>query len=327
MDREGLSSPFSAIRRRFPRQKYQFRPFMASTADCQPLKGDMLLRYLVSNFLQQQGQSVVRDLVSQQTTQDVAPEDVPKPDVVVLFALGVESAGLKEKLGSTAAVNMEGRKVTVGKLGELVVGVVESGVGRKAAAAAARDVIDIIAPKYVVSAGFAGGLVSELKRGHVVMPNRVIDVNGNEAIIPLNLTDEQIEATQGLTVGTLLTVDRIIGEVAEKRNLGEKHEAVAVDMETVAIAKACEEKGTKLISVRIISDAVDQPLPKDLGKMMSQKTTSGMIGAAAATIFNRPGSVKDMWNLNSMANKASDLLAGFLVGVLPQLDSAVRGKS
>lgn len=288
----------------------------------------MLLRYLVSNFLQQQGQTVVRDLVSQQVSgqadASVDPEDIPKPEVVVLFALGVESAGFKEKLRSAASVKMEGRTVTVGKLGERVVGVVETGVGRKSAAAAARDVLDIIAPQWVVSAGFAGGLVTDLKRGHVVMPNRVVDKEGSEVRIPLNLTEAQIEATPGLAVGTLLTVDRIVGDVEEKRTLGEKHAAVAVDMETLAIAQACHEKQVKLISVRIISDAVDQPLPKDLEKMMSQKTTSGMIGAAAATIFNRPGSIKDMWNLNAMANKASDKLAGFLSDVLPQLDLAVQ---
>lgn len=291
----------------------------------------MLLRYLVSNFLQQQGQTVVRDFVSQQlsehSSEDVAPEDIPKPDVVVLFALGVESAGFKESLDSPAAVKMEKRTVTVGKLGGHAVGVVETGVGRKSAASAVRDVIDIIGPKWIVSAGFAGGLVSDLKRGHVVMANCVADLEGNEVRIPLNLTSEQIEATQGLASGKLITVDRIIGTVEEKRKLGEEHAAVAVDMETLAIAQVCHEKQTKLISVRIISDTVDQPLPKDLEKLMSQKTTSGMLGAAAATIFNRPGSIKDMWNLNAMANKASDKLASFLGGVLPQLDLAVRDES
>ncbi|MEW4564094.1 hypothetical protein AB1K70_16270 [Bremerella sp. JC770] len=288
----------------------------------------MLLRYLVSNFLQQQGQTVVRDFVSQQlseqTSGEVAPEDIPKPDVVVLFALTIESAGFKETLDSPAPVKMEKRTVTVGKLGVLNVGVVETGVGRKAAAAAVRDVIEIIGPKWIVSAGFAGGLVSDLKRGHVVMANCVANLEGSEVSIPLNLTAEQIEATQGLASGKLLTVDRIIRTVEEKRELGETHGAVAVDMETLAIAQACHDQGAKLISVRIISDTVDQPLPKDLEKLMSQKTTSGMLGAAAATIFNRPGSIKDMWNLNAMANKASDKLAGFLGGVLPQLDLAVR---
>ncbi|MBI1247633.1 hypothetical protein GC197_07260 [bacterium] len=288
----------------------------------------MLLRYLVSNFLRQQGHSVVRDLVSQQLAEQngeqIPPEEIPKPDVVVMFALGVESAGFKESLRSATPVKMEDRVITVGKLGDQVIGVCESGVGRKAALAAARDVIDIIGPKWIVSAGFAGGLVPELRRGHVVMANCVIDLEGNAVAIPLNLSDEQIEATPGLASGRLLTVDRVIGSVEEKRELGEKHEAVAVEMETLAIAQACQQQGTSLLSVRIISDTVDQPLPKDLEKLMSQKTTSGMLGAAAAAIFNRPGSIKDMWNLNSMANKASDKLSGFLQGVLPQLDIAVR---
>ena len=204
--------------------------------------------------------------------------------------------------------------------------VVDSGVGRKQAAAATRDIIEIIAPKWIVSAGFAGGLHSQLKRGHVLMADRVCDLSGKETLIPLNLTPEQIAASPGLHVGRLLTVDKIIRTVEEKRELGETRDALAVDMETLAVAEACQEMKRKMLSVRIISDTVEQPLPRDLEKMMSQKTTAGMLGAAAATLFNRPASVKDMWNLHAMASKASDQLAGFLEGILPQLDSAVKGE-
>lgn len=290
----------------------------------------MLLRYLVSNFLKQQGQAAVRNMVEEKLAEQNAAQfdsaDIPQPDVVVLFALGIESSGLKQRLESPTPVKLQGRKATLGKLGDLVVAVVDSGVGRKQAAAATRDIIEIIAPKWIVSAGFAGGLHSQLKRGHVLMADRVCDLSGKETLIPLNLTPEQIAASPGLHVGRLLTVDKIIRTVEEKRELGETRDALAVDMETLAVAEACQEMKRKMLSVRIISDTVEQPLPRDLEKMMSQKTTAGMLGAAAATLFNRPASVKDMWNLHAMASKASDQLAGFLEGILPQLDSAVKGE-
>ena len=290
----------------------------------------MLLRYLVSNFLKQQGQTAVRSMVEEKLAEQNAAQfdsaEIPQPDVVVLFALGIESSGLKQRLESATPVKLQGRKVTLGKLGDQVVAVVDSGVGRKQAAAATRDIVEIIAPKWIVSAGFAGGLRSQLKRGHVVMADRVCDLNGKEIPIPLNLTPEQIAASPGLHVGRLLTVDKIIRTVEEKRELGETRDALAVDMETLAVAEACQEMKAKMLSVRIISDTVDQPLPRDLEKMMSQKTTAGMLGAAAATLFNRPASAKDMWNLHAMATKASDHLAGFLEGILPRLDSAVKGE-
>ena len=40
---------------------------------------------------------------------------------------------------------------------------------------------------------------------------------------------------------------------------------------------------------------------------------------AAGAIFNRPSSVKDMWNLREEAIKASDRLAKFLEGTVEQL--------
>jgi len=281
----------------------------------------MLLRYLVSTWLNQQGQSVVRNMVSDaispQQPQDA--QEVERPEIVLMFALSIESAGFKEQLQDTTSVKLDRFTMTVGTLEGRSIGVVESGVGKKAAAEATASVLEILAPKWLISTGFAGGLVSELRRGHVVMANSVANKEGVEIPIPLDLTEEQVESSPGLFIGRLLTVDRIIREVDEKKSLGETHQAVAVDMETLAIAQKCQEHPTRLLSVRIISDAVDQPLPKDLEKLVSQKSTAGMMGAAAAAIFNRPGSIGDMWNLNTMANKASDLLAKFLKGTISQL--------
>jgi adenosylhomocysteine nucleosidase len=124
-----------------------------------------------------------------------------------------------------------------------------------------------------------------------------------------------------LHVGRLLTVDRLIRHPDERRKLHADHAALACDMETFAVAQACRDAGTRLLSVRIISDAIDDELPREIEHLLSQTTLAGKIGAAAGAVMHRWGAAKDLWNLREDALKASDRLAKFLRGVVTQLES------
>ena len=70
----------------------------------------------------------------------------------------------------------------------------------------------------------------------------------------------------------------------------------------------------RFLSVRIISDGLDDRLPPEVERMLDQHSLAGKLGAATRAIFQRPGSVKDMWKLQEIAHRASDRLANFLVG-------------
>jgi adenosylhomocysteine nucleosidase len=170
-----------------------------------------------------------------------------------------------------------------------------------------------------VSAGFAGALREDLRRGHIVMADSVTDLAGRSLQVGLTMDPQTVTATRGLHVGRVLTVNQIIRTVAEKRALGEAHGALACDMETTAVAEACRRHKTRFLSVRVISDALDDELPPELEALVNQKSTAGRLGAAAGAVFRRPSSVKDMWRLKEEAIKASDRLAKFLESVLRQL--------
>jgi adenosylhomocysteine nucleosidase len=120
-------------------------------------------------------------------------------------------------------------------------------------------------------------------------------------------------------VGRLVTVDHLVSRQEERQELAAKHDAIACDMETAAIAEACQRRQVRFLSVRIITDAFDDQLPMEVEKLLQQKTTVARLGVAAGAIFQRPGAVKDLWKLRDEASRASERLAGFLTGVLPQL--------
>ena len=76
------------------------------------------------------------------------------------------------------------------------------------------------------------------------------------------------------------------------------------------------------MSVRIITDTVDEELPKEIERMLDQKSLAAKLGAAAGAIWKHPSTVKDMWQLKEESLRASDRLARFLVGVVANLPLA-----
>jgi adenosylhomocysteine nucleosidase len=256
-----------------------------------------------------------------QETDQTADADAFLPcDVLFLFAMGIESGGLVDSLKGVETTRLAHGIERAGKLDGREVAIVESGVGQKAAARAARAAIEFYQPRWVVSAGFAGALAPELRRGHVLLADRVSSETGSELQVGIKLAPETVAATKGLHVGRLLTVDRLIRQPEERTALGEKHAALACDMESYAVAEVCRDLGAKLISVRIISDAVDDTLPPEVENLLGQRSLAGKLGAAAGAMFRRPSAAKDLWNLREDALKASDRLAKFLRGIVGQLD-------
>ena len=290
----------------------------------------MVLRWLIGNYARNLARQKIREKVVEVARQEFAGVTKKSPaaqaeedwtcDVALVFALGVEAGGLEDLLADTVTVRAAGFVLRRGRLGGRSVAVVQSGLGRSAAAGATRALVEGHRPKWVLSAGFAGGLTDDLKRFDVLMADSLVDVSGDRLSIDLNVDPESLAATPGVHVGPLLTVDRIVRLPSEKRELGAKHQAKAVDMETFAVAEVCRDLQTRLLSVRIIIDAVDDELPADLRRLVEQKTSVRKLGAVAGAVWNRPAAVKDMLKLKEDALVATDRLAKFLASMIEQLE-------
>lgn len=237
-------------------------------------------------------------------------------DVAVIAALNIELGGLADRLTGMVTTQADGFKTHRGVWRDRGLLLVESGVGRQRAARATSAVIDGHHPSWVISTGFAGGLAAAIARRDIIVGNAVANEAGERLAIDLKLDPA---GRRGLHVGRILTVDRIIRTPEEKRTLAARHDAVAVDMESFAVAEVCRHERTRCIVVRVISDAVDDTLPADVERLIHRPSTAGKLGAAASAIVRRPGSVKDFWQLKEQALLATDRLAEFLLGVLEQL--------
>ncbi len=286
----------------------------------------MVLRHLVHAWLRSAAQEKVREKVVETAKEHVqaAAEEAEKVQtepchVGLVFALSIESGGLEDLLENKSSTRGREFVVRHGMLKGHRVALILAGAGREAAARATETLVAGHRPKWIFSAGLAGGLSPELKRHDILMVERVVDADGRRLSLDLNVDRAALTETPDVHVGTLLTVDEIVRLPEQKRALAEKHDAAAVDMETFAVADACRRLHVPFLAVRVVNDAVDDELPDDVEHLLAQKTTAARLGAAAGAVWRRPSSLKDMVGLRENAMRASERLAKFLAEMIGQL--------
>lgn len=237
--------------------------------------------------------------------------------VVVFFALEAESGCFEDMLSNTRRTQAEGFFVTRGKFGspQREVFVVRTGVGKENAQRAAAAVLQAHRPDFAVSAGFAGGLVPELKKNDLFFPTsccdeefRIMDLDTLPDTV-LKSREARENAVQG---GRLLTYPYVVEDEAEKQACAAKYGGLAAEMETFVLAETCRERAVPLYCVRAISDSVEDKIPRDIQKLMQQKTFLSQLGAAFRTAVKRPGSVVDMAKLRAGALQAGIRLSEVL---------------
>jgi adenosylhomocysteine nucleosidase len=145
--------------------------------------------------------------------------------------------------------------------------IVQAGVGRIRAAAAARMLIHRFAPQALVSFGFAGGLAPGLAPGTIVIGTEVVceDGVGQWPMASRDLVEQFRAAAVAEELptqqGKLVTSRDIVADSAAKADLREKSGAWAVDMETLGIVEASHEADLPWVAVRAIVDSVSDTLP------------------------------------------------------------------
>jgi adenosylhomocysteine nucleosidase len=152
--------------------------------------------------------------------------------------------------------------------------VVQSGVGKKRARNVLEKVLGDYSPTLVISCGFAGGLNTDLKLGDVLIADTVLDINykSNNENFEVK-TSKALNSTEALKAkemsngfpfeiysGSLITSDTAICIPEKKKELGDQNSALGVDMETSALLEVTSQRSIPLVSIRVISDTVDQEL-------------------------------------------------------------------
>ena len=201
----------------------------------------------------------------------------------IIGAMEPEVAILKAKLTNATTTEYAGYTFYQGQLNGTTVVIVQSGIGKVAAALATAMLIDKFQPDYVVNTGSAGGFEQSLKVGDIVISSEVryhdVDVTAfgyeigqlpaNPAAYiphPVLVTAaqagvaelENIQTLLGLitTGDTFMTTD---DDIAKAR--ANFPSMAAVEMEGAAIAQTCHQFNIPFVVIRSMSDIAGKESP------------------------------------------------------------------
>jgi adenosylhomocysteine nucleosidase len=118
----------------------------------------------------------------------------------------------------------------------------------------------------LVSFGLAGALAADLAPGDLLLPAAVMLPDGGR-IATEPAWRERLAATlqrAGLRTQSapILGSERIVATRAAKRALLARSGAVAVDMESQAVAQIATQAGLPFLVLRAVADGYDQPIPR-----------------------------------------------------------------
>ncbi|HTV41539.1 MAG TPA: hypothetical protein VMF08_13235 [Candidatus Sulfotelmatobacter sp.] len=174
-------------------------------------------------------------------------------NVAVCFALAEEAAAFQ-------------------KLSENNVPVFLTGIGRENAEKAGQAYLAAHTPSLLLTCGFAGGLIAELKIGDVVFEIPASAAGGNEVFAEIR---SKLSAA-GAREAKVFCADRIATTAADKKKLREETGADAAEMESGAIQALCRRQGIPCVTVRVISDTANEDLPLDFNQFLKEDKSMDM---------------------------------------------------
>lgn len=238
-----------------------------------------------------------------------------RADIGIVAALPIETGELIDRLTRVRKFKSQGMTVLEGEHHGRIVALIHSGMGVARARKAAEHLIFGHRPYWIVHPGFCGGLDPALKPYDVILPSELVSPERE----PVNIPIGPDLLPQGIVTGRLLTLDRIVRTAEEKRSWHERTGAVAVDMESYAVAELCRSMNLRWIGLRVVTDAADEELPPEI-LTISGPTGAFRLGATIGALWNRPSAVKDLLKLREAAQNASEKIAhyvGHLIDALP----------
>lgn len=188
----------------------------------------------------------------------------------IIVAMDKEMALLKPQLGGTTDVSANGFDFHIGTLGGHQIIACKCGIGKINAAIGAMTLIDMFHPSMVINTGVAGstgkgenpaGILDVVLADHIAFHDVWCGPGtkwGQAAGCPEAFEcplPESVAAQIGARHGLLASGDTFIDTQEQMSEvLAHQPEAVAVDMESGAIAQVCHIKDVPFACLRVISD-------------------------------------------------------------------------
>ena len=178
-----------------------------------------------------------------------------------------------------------------------------SGMGPEAAAQAATRLADEGVAALMVF-GVAGGLAPGLKPGDLVCPTEIIDEQSRRYAADASWRARLLgRLPQPPRDGALLTVQAPLLSAADKAAACKRSGAIAVDMESAAVAAVAAAAGLPFLVLRAISDSANDAIPVALAGTVD-RYGQPRLGRVLATLLRNPALIAELPRLSRGMNAA-----------------------
>jgi adenosylhomocysteine nucleosidase len=166
------------------------------------------------------------------------------------------------------------------------------------------------AAKCLVSFGIAGALKPGLRAGDIILSTEVVDEDKrwltSDSIRPrISQLAEEIGAIEGPVLGAQM----VVATKTDKRRAWKETGALAVDLESVVVARAAAALGIPFVVLRAIADPAVRELPPAALVPLSGDGTPA-IGQVLASVLTQPSQLPMLLTVAREARQALQALVG-----------------
>jgi len=243
--------------------------------------------------------------------------------IAIIAALDAELSALERRAGVRRCPSPPWPVMSEGTLAGRHVLLARTGMGPARAQGATAALIQHHNPEAILSIGFAGSLVGQLRAGHLVIARQVYSLAE-----PLH--EEPLAASNGLACdpalvelaaaaarqrrlafheGASLTVSQAVSRPEVKKRIGDSLPVEVVEMESYWIGRVAADQGIPFLVTRAVLDEVGDRLP-DLPNTVDE-TGAVARGRALRQLLSRPQATLAVIRLAASARRASQRLAVF----------------
>ncbi len=243
--------------------------------------------------------------------------------ILLFYAFAREIAPFKRRLQHRAPLALDGLDGFRVEVGGREFAAVAHGIGHKRASETARRAFDLIPDaELVIGTGVVGALSAGLKPGDLVLSDRTIMIHGDgqvgEQVTAISVAHLRAigrslaNAGIAYSTGAILTSHRVLATGAEKRRAKESTGAIAVDMETAAIAAEAAARGLPFVAIRAVLDEVDDEI---FGAEMADENGNVKPFAATSFLLRNPATMLNLPRMIRNLSRATASIADALIAI------------
>jgi len=199
----------------------------------------------------------------------------------------------------------------------------ETGIGMRRATQAAREIIRFTKPDIVISTGFCGALRTGLRRGDIVIAEKILAyppaLQSSSASLDRNLLDILSGAGKVNTnLGTFISTQVMMEKDRLAPLVDDQLQNPVLEMESHALAEVCAGNGIPFAAVRAVSDTAEYDPQPVCSKIFTDDMSVSLTKLLRAAVAD-PLIIRELLQLHSAARSAGNSLAEAIVSSLEKL--------